>query len=140
MYLLLQGSPAAVELINMSKKTSSHMLSNSTGDSRGTSSRVALVLKSLVREDWTQSSLAVAAGINRGVLNQLLQSKTGSTPRLIGRLCALLTKEQAAELLAAFFEDLSEELYRELKTVRRVRVGGPGDCVVKVRFPPPAAE
>lgn len=78
--------------------------------SRGTSPRVGAVLRSLDTATWNQSRLAAASGNNRGVLNQLWQGNTSSTPKLIGRLIAVLPEEDSIKLLTAYLEDTLEDV------------------------------
>ncbi len=105
---------------------------------RGESPRVAAVLQALDPATWTQSLLAEKAGVNRGVLNQLWQGKTSSSPLLIGRLIAVLPKKEATKLLTAYLEDV-------LAAVASEEAEAPGDgkrglnVTLKVSFPPPAA-
>jgi len=83
------------EKFNMPSDKSRRTLKVSTGKplERGESPRVAAVLQALDPATWTQSLLAEKAGVNRGVLNQLWQGKTSSSPLLIGRLIAVLPKK-----------------------------------------------
>lgn len=105
---------------------------------RGESPRVASVLQALDPATWTQSLLAEKAGVNRGVLNQLWQGKTSSSPLLIGRLIAVLPKTEATKLLTAYLEDV-------LAAVASEEAEAPGDgkrglkATLKVSFPPPDA-
>lgn len=93
--------------------------SNRKQKNRGTSPRVAAVLKNLETNGIQQAKLADDAGLNRGVVNQLFSNKTGSSPYLVGRMCAVLDKPQATELLAAYLSDVAEAVAEEQRTAIR---------------------
>ena len=78
---------------------------------------MSAVLQSLGAKGLTQAKLAREADLNRGVLNQLWQSRTSSTPLLIGRLCAVLDRNDAAELLAAYLEDVADDVWVQQQTL-----------------------
>jgi transcriptional regulator with XRE-family HTH domain len=72
--------------------------------------------------------LARKAEINRGVLNQLWSGKTKSTPKLIGRLCAVLDRESAGRVLKAYLEEVAadaraEQLQVESENAARPQLG-----------------
>jgi len=105
---------------------------------RGESPRVAAVLQSLDSAAWTQSLLAAKAGVNRGVLNQLWKGKTSSSPLLIGRLLAVLPKNEATALLAAYLEDVLDAVAAEAMDAPAKSASG-FHATLKVSFPPPDA-
>lgn len=124
----------------MTNDKSRSELKNSTHKplKRGESPRVAAALQALDSAVWTQSALAEKAGVNRGVLNQLWQGKTSSSPLLIGRLIAVLPKTEARNLLTAYLEDVLSAVASE-----QAEVSGNGkrgiNVTLKVSFPPPVA-
>lgn len=106
-----------------SMKPSTHQPIN-----RGTSPRVSAVLQKLGEKAGTQVDLARKAEINRGVLNQLWSGKTKSTPKLIGRLCAVLDRESAGRVLKAYLEEVAadaraEQLQVESENAARPQLG-----------------
>ena len=104
--------PLLFETFNMPTAKASLKLKSSTATllRRGTSPRVSAVLQSLKSDEWTQSSLAEKAGINRGVLNQLWNGRTSSSPMLVGRLCAVLPQDDATRLLAAYLDEVLDQV------------------------------
>ena len=97
----------------MSKKSRRLKLSNQ-GSSRGTSPRVSQALQSLAALGIIkQAGLAAKAGLNRGTLNQLWLGKTSSTPKLIGRLCAVLDRDSAMRVLEAYLEEVAADVRGE---------------------------
>lgn len=58
-----------------------------------------------MKSGWTQSALAEASGVNRGVLCQIANNLGTATPKFIGPLCSVLEPDQAGELLAAYLSD-----------------------------------
>ena len=78
------------------------------------SPRVSKVLQSLAGTGAVkQAGLSVKADLNRGTLNQLWLGKTKSTPKLIGRLCAVLDRESAMRVLEAFLEEVAADVRAE---------------------------
>jgi transcriptional regulator with XRE-family HTH domain len=85
------------------------------GSEQRTSPRVAAVLQTLVSNGLSQRKLAEDAGLSCGVVNQLALNKTRSTANLVGRMCAVLDRDDAAALLAAFLADISEAVAKKQK-------------------------
>ena len=56
-----------------------------------------------------QRSLALYAGLDRGLLHRVLDGTRTATPEFVGRLCGTLPPENAAQLLKAFLEDIIDE-------------------------------
>lgn len=121
------------------KSSSKLKFSTVKSSKRGASPRVAAVLQALDSATWTQSSLAAKAGLNRGVLNQLWQGKTSSTPLLIGRLIAVLPKQDASNLLAAFLEDILASVVDEATEAPSSHGCCSVKATLKISFPPPSA-
>ncbi len=122
----------------MKKAKASQKLKLSTvrSNGKGVSPRVSAVLSSLKPGEWTQSALAAAAQINRGVLNQLWQGKTSSSPMLIGRLCAVLARDDAKRLLAAYLDEVVTEVALEEQAIDSNSKRGPLKTDVVVSYPP----
>jgi DNA-binding XRE family transcriptional regulator len=139
--LCCRDYPLLFETFNMPAEKSIPKLKLSTAESskRGESPRVAVVLQSLDSARWTQSSLAEAAGVNRGVLNQLWKGKTSSSPLLIGRLVAVLPKKDAACLLTAYLEDVLAAVAMEESAAPSAGRHGL-QATLKVSFPPSAVD
>jgi hypothetical protein len=138
----LQGLPEAVEVFNMKRTMSSESLKPSTlrPINRGTSPRVSAVLQKLGEKAGNQVELARKAEINRGVLNQLWLGKTKSTPKLIGRLCAVLNRESARRVLKAFLEEVAadvraEQLQVESENAARPQLGQ-RPAIISVTYTP----
>jgi len=72
-----------------------------------------------------QAGLAAKAGLNRGTLNQLWLGKTKSTPKLIGRLCAVLDRESAMRVLEAYLEEVAGQVRGEQLQVDPAQVAIP---------------
>lgn len=88
------------------------------------------------RDQWTQSSLATAAQVNRGVLNQLYKNQTGATPMLIGRLSAVLSKPDALRLITAYLDDILDEVATEAAVICEPEVLDRLTNRVHLSFPP----
>ena len=58
-----------------------------------------------------QSVLAAQAGIERGFFNHILRGVQRPTPYFVGRLCAVLSREQSTVLLAAYLQTVADEVW-----------------------------
>ena len=107
---------------------------------RGTSPRVSAVLQKLGEKAGTQVELARKAEVNRGVLNQLWLGKTKSTPKLIGRLCAVLDRESAGRVLKAYLEEVAADVRVEQLQVNSSNVAssrfGQRPTIIPVTYSP----
>lgn len=109
---------------------------------RGTSPRVSKVLQGISsRGEWNYATLAEATGLSTGTMNQLFLGKTKSTPRFIGRLCAVLARDDAHALLAAYLTEMADavwlnhcELALPRRTAAKVRQR------VEISYPPDAVD
>jgi transcriptional regulator with XRE-family HTH domain len=76
-------------------------------------SRFVTELRSVIKEGRSQVELADAAGLNRGLVSQILNGHAGVTPRTVGRLCAVVNRSAAVGLMAAFLRDVVDEAWTE---------------------------
>jgi len=141
-FVCCRDYPLLFEIFNMLPTKSSKELKTSTDEpiKRGESPRVGAVLQALDPATWTQSSLAAKASLNRGVLNQLWQGKTSSTPLLVGRLIAVLPKKDATNLLAAYLEDVLAIVATEAAEAPGADDKSSIKAALKVSFPPPVVQ
>ena len=109
---------------------------------RGTSPRVSKVLRTISsRGDWSYASLAEATGLSTGTMNQLFLGKTKSTPRFIGRLCAVLERDDAQALLAAYLTEVADAVWANHGELLKSRSAATKEHRrVEISYPPAAED
>lgn len=68
--------------------------------------RLGTVIQGLVDTGYTLSGLATKSGVPRRSLQKIRDGEEAPSPESLGRLCAVVSKQEAAELITAYLEDV----------------------------------
>lgn len=67
---------------------------------------VGVALRELLERGRTVSSLAADAALDRRAIQRIREGLEAPSPESLGRLCAVVSKEDASKLIAAYLADV----------------------------------
>jgi hypothetical protein len=89
-----------------------------------------------------QKILAEHAGIDRGLFSRILHGRQGATPLIVGRLCAVVDRQQSALLLESYLQSIADEVWEKQGEASRDSVSTESFTRkrqnIAVRYPPGA--
>lgn len=85
------------------------------------SPHVGAVISQLLDGKHTVSSLATQAQLDRRAIQRIRDGLEAPSPESLGRLCAVVTKEEAAALISAYAEDVHGRVLNSQKRHTQLR-------------------
>jgi hypothetical protein len=85
------------------------------------SPQVGAVISKLLEGNHSVSSLAAHARLDRRAIQRIRDGLEAPSPESLGRLCAVVTKEEAAALISAYAEDVHGRVLSSQKRHTQLR-------------------
>lgn len=116
MSLMLQGLPVDEGISRMPTRSSNKNMRDIPPPH---SPKVGAVIQKLIDGGRSVSSLAAQARLDRRAIQRIRDGYEAPSPESLGRLCAIVSKEEAAALIAAYQEDVHGRIVTSLAAHRQ---------------------